>query len=99
TCLGRTFAGRVAGSLLNAVGLPELITNTLEEYEALALELAQDGDALAAVRSKLAGNRASYPLFDTERMRRHVEAAYETMWQRYQRGQPPRGFAVPARDQ
>jgi predicted O-linked N-acetylglucosamine transferase (SPINDLY family) len=98
TCLGTTFAGRVAGSLLNAVGLPELITNTSEEYEALALELARDRDALATIKSKLARNRSTHPLFDTDRMRRHVEAAYSTMWQGYQRGEPPRGFAVPAID-
>ena len=96
TCLGTTFAGRVAASLLNAVGLPELITNTSEEYEALALKLARDGNALGALKSKLARNRLTHPLFDTDRMRRHVEAAYEAMWQRHQRGQPPAGFTVPS---
>ncbi len=96
TCLGTTFAGRVAASLLNAIGLPELVTDSLGEYEQLALELAQDMDALAAVKSKLAGNRLTHPLFDTDRMRRHVEAAYDSMWARHQRGEPPTGFAVPA---
>jgi predicted O-linked N-acetylglucosamine transferase (SPINDLY family) len=96
TCLGTTFAGRVAASLLNAVGLPELVTHSLEDYEALALKLAQDGNALAALKSKLAHNRQTHPLFDTDRMRRHVEAAYETMWQRHQRGEPPAGFNVPS---
>jgi len=96
TCLGTTFAGRVAGSLLNADGLPELITNSLEEYETLALELARDMDALAAVKSKLARNRLTHPLFDTDRMRRHVEAAYEAMYQRHRRGEPAAGFTVPA---
>ena len=96
TCLGTTFAGRVAASLLSAVGLPELITNTSEEYEALALKLARDGNALGALKSKLARNRLTHPLFDTDRMRRHVEAAYEAMWQRHQRGQPPAGFTVPS---
>ena len=96
TCLGTTFAGRVAASLLNAVGLPELVTDSLGKYEQLTLELAQDMDALVAVKSKLAGNRLTHPLFDTDRMRRHVEAAYDSMWQRHQRGEPPTGFAVPA---
>ncbi len=94
TCLGATFAGRVAGSLLNAVGLPELIAHSLKEYEALALKLARDKKALAKIRSKLARNRKTCPLFDTDRFRRHIEAAYTTMWERYQRGEPPVSFAV-----
>jgi protein O-GlcNAc transferase len=94
TCLGSTFAGRMAGSLLNAVGLPELIAHSLEEYEALALKLAQDKKALAKIRSKLARNRKTCPLFNTDRFRRHIEAAYITMWERYQRGEPPVSFAV-----
>ncbi len=91
---GQTFASRVAGSLLSAVGLPELITHSLAEYEALALKLARDPALLAAVKQKLARNRATYPLFNTERFTRHIEAAYTTMWERYQRGEPPQSFAV-----
>ena len=94
TCLGSTFAGRVAASLLNAVGLPELITHSLGEYEALALKLATDTMMLAGIKAKLARNRETYPLFDTERFRRHVEVAYVTMWERCQRGEPPLSFAV-----
>ncbi len=94
TCQGRTFAGRVAGSLLTAVGLPELITRDLGEYEALALRLAREPEALSAVKAKLARNRDSCPLFDVERFRRHLEAAYETMWGRAQRGEAPAGFSV-----
>ena len=94
TCMGNTFAGRVAGSLLNAVGLPELITHSLAEYEALALRLATTPSRLSALRAKLAQNRNCYPLFDTERFRRHIESAYITMWERYQRGEPPASFAV-----
>jgi protein O-GlcNAc transferase len=94
TCLGSTFAGRVAGSLLNAVGLPELVTATLADYEALALELAQDKDRLAALRAKLARNRSVFPLFDTARFRRHIESAFVTMWERAQRGEQPAAFAV-----
>ena len=94
TCLGETFAGRVAASLLKAVGLPELITTSLDGYEALALKLAQEPALLGSIKAKLARNRDSFPLFDTARFTRHIEAAYETMWQRYQRGEPPKGFAV-----
>ena len=97
TCVGSSFAGRVAGSLLNAVGLPELITDNLEDYEALALKLARDKHLLAAIKAKLAQNRETFPLFDTDRFRRHIESAYETMWERYQRGEPPASFTVAPR--
>jgi protein O-GlcNAc transferase len=97
TCVGSSFAGRVAGSLLNAVGLPELITDNLEDYEALALKLARDEHLLAAITAKLAQNRETFPLFDTDRFCRHIESAYETMWERYQRGEPPASFTVAAR--
>ena len=96
TCLGSTFTSRVAASLLNAVGLPELIANSLAEYEAAAMALAHDHDRLAALRDKLLLNRLSFPLFNTESFTRHLEAAYQTMWQRHQRGEPPRTFAVGA---
>ncbi|MEA2757065.1 MAG: hypothetical protein QOJ54_3354 [Aliidongia sp.] len=94
TCAGASFAGRVAGSLLTAIGLPELIAGTLDEYEALALDLAQNGDRLAAIKAALVQNRTALPLFDSERFRHHLESAYETMWQRHQRGEPPSHFAV-----
>ncbi|HUZ73129.1 MAG TPA: hypothetical protein VMU87_09090, partial [Stellaceae bacterium] len=55
---------------------------------------AQDQNRLAAIKSTLARNRDTFPLFDTDRFRRHVESAYETMWERHQRGEPPAGFAV-----
>ncbi len=86
TCAGRSFAARVAGSLLNAVGLPELITHDLAAYEALALKLARDRDSLKAIRQKLEANKATAPLFDTDRTRRHIEAAYLTMWDNWRRG-------------
>jgi protein O-GlcNAc transferase len=98
TCAGSSFAGRVAGSLLNAVGLPELITATLEDYESLALKLARDRDMLSQIVAKLTRNRRSFPLFDTRRFCRHIESAYHTMWQRHQRGEPPAGFAVAAQE-
>ena len=94
TCPGGAFAARVGASLLGAIGLPELIAETLEAYEALALELATDRVKLAAVRTKLAANRLTTPLFDTDRFRQHLEAAYTTMWERHRQGLPPAGFAV-----
>ena len=94
TCAGGTFPSRVAGSLLHAVGLPELVTELLQDYEALALRLAQDHARLADIKSKLVRNRATHPLFDTARFTRHLEAAYGTMMGRHERGEPPASFAV-----
>src|SRR4029077_1308498 len=70
TCVGSTFAGRVGASLLTAVGVPELIASSLEEYEALALELAGNPTMLTDLKAKLARNREKYPLFDTPRFTR-----------------------------
>ena len=67
------------------------------DYEALALRLATNAAALKTIRDKLAQNRLTCPLFDTDRFRRHIETAYETMWDRWQRGEPPHGFSVPAK--
>jgi len=94
TCTGHTFAGRVAGSLLRAVGLTELATHSLHDYETLALKLARAPALLAEVRGRLERNRSTAALFDLERFRRHLEAAYLTMWETAQRGEPPRGFSV-----
>ena len=74
TCKGRSFAGRVGASLLDAVGLPEMVTESLEDYEALALKLARDGALLKAIHQRLKDNRQSAPLFDTARFRRGLEA-------------------------
>jgi protein O-GlcNAc transferase len=94
TCAGEAFASRMAGSLLNAIGLPELITYNLEDYEALAHKLAIQPAMLNEIRARLAKNRGIHPLFNTDRFRRHIEAAYTAMWERYQRGEPPESFAV-----
>lgn len=94
TCLGTTFAGRVAASLLRAIGLPELVTSSLDDYHALALRLAKEPAALEEIRQKLARHRAVAPLFDTNRFRLHIEDAYVEMWERHQRGQKPASFAV-----
>jgi predicted O-linked N-acetylglucosamine transferase (SPINDLY family) len=94
TCRGNSFPGRVAASLLHAIGLPELVTASLEDYQALALRLAGDPGLLAAIRQKLADNRLSTALFDTDRFRRHIESAYTGMWEIAERGESPRGFSV-----
>jgi predicted O-linked N-acetylglucosamine transferase (SPINDLY family) len=98
TCSASTFAGRVAASLLAAVGLPELAVPTLDEYEALALRLARERAVLAAYRERLARNRLDHALFDSDRFRRALESAYATMWEMHLRGLPPRAFAVAPQD-
>ncbi len=95
TLPGATFASRVGASLLKAVGLDDLIVASLEEYQALALRLARDPAALAAIKDRLARNRAIAPLFDTARYAQHLESAFTTMWERHQRGEKPASFAVP----
>jgi predicted O-linked N-acetylglucosamine transferase (SPINDLY family) len=89
TQIGSAFAGRVAASLLKAVDLPELITYSADEYEALAVELALNKEKLRSIREKLARNRLTAPLFDTPLYTKHLEAAYEAMYQRYRAGLPP----------
>jgi protein O-GlcNAc transferase len=95
TQIGNTFAGRVAGSLLNAINLPELITETPEEYERLAIDLAMHTERLATIKQKLVENRLSTPLFDTKLFTRHIEAAYIAMYERYQAGLAPDHIVVP----
>lgn len=92
--LGRHFASRVTASLLGAVGMPELVVQDLESYESLAVRLAQDRDALRAIRERLWHNRTSAPLFDTETFARHLEQAYERMWQTLLAGEAPSAFNV-----
>ena len=94
TRAGQSFASRVAASLLSAIGMPELITHTLEDYEALAFKLATTPALLRDVRQKLAENRLTTPLFDTQRFRRHIESAYRTMHKIHQAGESPRAFSV-----
>jgi len=94
TQIGETFAGRVAASLLNAVGLPELIVSSAEEYENVAVELANNPAKLGEIKHRLKTNRLTSPLFDPQLFTRHLEAAYETMYERYQAGLPPDHFAV-----
>ena len=91
---GATFAGRVAASVLNAAGLPELVTASLAEYENVALELARNPARLARIRQKTSDNRANCALFDTARFTRNLEAAYRVMWNRSAEGLHPATFSV-----
>ena len=93
-CAGKTLHSRVASSMLRAVGLGELITTSAEEYEQLALELARDPDRLQSLRAKLKKNLPTTPLFNCERNTRHIESAYQTMWDRYLKGLDPESFSV-----
>ncbi|HEX4635004.1 MAG TPA: tetratricopeptide repeat protein [Rhizomicrobium sp.] len=95
TCLGRQFDGRVATSLLETIGLPELVTHTIEDYEALALALAHDPARLQGLRSRLAENRRTSPLYDTNGFRRSLETAYLRMMEISRAGHGPQSFMVP----
>jgi predicted O-linked N-acetylglucosamine transferase (SPINDLY family) len=91
---GETFAGRVAASLLHAVGLPELVTDSLEDYEEMAIRLGRDPALLKRYRDRLVETRGSAALFDTVRTTRHIEAAYEKMQALKQNGEARESFAV-----
>lgn len=94
TQIGETFAGRVAASLLNAIELPELITSTRQEYVERAIELATNPEKLAAIKYRLSQNRLTSPLFNTQLFTRHLEQAYEAMYERYQAGLSPENIYV-----
>ncbi len=96
TCIGNAFPGRVAASVLQAVGLGELVVESLDDYVGRAVQLAANAGRLGEIRARLADNLYRYPLFDTRRFCRHLEAAYHTMWERSERGQAPASFAVEA---
>jgi predicted O-linked N-acetylglucosamine transferase (SPINDLY family) len=94
TQIGESFAGRVAASLLTAIGLPELIAQTSEQFESLAIELASTPDKLASLRERLWKQRSIAPLFDTKLFTRHLEGAYVAMAARARRGLSPEPIAV-----
>jgi predicted O-linked N-acetylglucosamine transferase (SPINDLY family) len=80
TCPGETFQSRVAASLLNAVGLPELVMRDLAAYEAAAIRLGRGADELDGLKVRLRANRQACSLFDTERSARKLERAYDALW-------------------
>jgi protein O-GlcNAc transferase len=94
TCQGDAFPGRVAASLLAAIGLQHLITTCLSDYEALALQLATTRTLLTDVRSRLASVHGAGSPLDAGQFCRNLEMAYTRMWERSQRGLPPESFAV-----
>lgn len=96
TCAGKSYAARMTGSLLRTLELPELVTHTLADYESTAVQLAQTPDRLAQLRARLAQNRAMGPLFDTDRFRHHLEAAFTAMVERCRRSERPASIKIPA---
>jgi protein O-GlcNAc transferase len=94
TCAGESFSARMAGSLLSGLELPELVTASLSDYESMALDLANSPMRLRALRQRLVQARPTHPFFDTDRYRRHLESAYQTMWERSAAGLAPAAFAV-----
>lgn len=94
TSAGRSFVSRMAGSVLSGLGLPELITHGLDDYAALCVALATDRERLAQLRSRVSLARNAGALFDTDRTRRHVEAAYRRMWSGFVEGAAPAAFDV-----
>jgi predicted O-linked N-acetylglucosamine transferase (SPINDLY family) len=95
TCSGDSYAARMSGSLLTALGLSNLAASSLQEYERLALSLAQNAGRLEGVRATLARQKTASALFDTDRFRRHLEAAFTAMVDRRRGGLPPATFRVP----
>ena len=94
TFQGESFAARVGASLLYAVGLPELVTNSLDQYESLAIDLLKNPDRLTGLRQRLEQGRDTAPLFHTPAFTKAMESAYETMWRQAESGQPLQAFAV-----
>jgi len=89
TYLGNSYQARMGASILTSINLPELITNSLEEYEALAIELATNPSKLKAIKDKLTSNLSTAPLFDTKRFTKNLESAYTQMYERSQKGLEP----------
>ena len=96
TLPGRSFISRVSGSLLTAMGLPELIASNIGEYEAMAVRLARSPSEMQALRQKLAERRSGSPLFDTKGFCKNIEAAYQTMWDKHRKNEAAQGFSVVA---
>jgi predicted O-linked N-acetylglucosamine transferase (SPINDLY family) len=94
TCPGTTFPGRVAASLLHALGMPELICDDMAAYEKLAIDLARDPHRLKALREETAHHRLSGKLFDTARFTRNLEGAYARMWDEWRAGKSPCAFSL-----
>jgi predicted O-linked N-acetylglucosamine transferase (SPINDLY family) len=92
---GDRFSNRISNSMLRAIGMEDLVCADLAEYERRAVELGKDRAACQALRERLRANRETTPLFDIQRFTRHLERAYEAMWDRYSRGDTPAGIDLP----
>ena len=90
TLQGKTYLARMSSSLLTAIGLPELISQNIKEYEKLVISLANNPDKLKKIKVKLLKNRDFYPLFDTQVFVKNLEKAYMAMWQNYLDGKKPK---------
>ena len=89
TLKGESYQARMGASIVNALNLPELITDTAEEYESLAIELAKNPEKLKAIKDKLESNLSTAPLYDTKLFARNIETAYTKMYERYHQGLEP----------
>ena len=94
TCLGTTFPGRVAASLLNTMGLQQLVTRSPEDYVEQAVALAADPVRMSELCDVLEAGRLTSPLFDTPRFARHIESAYRQMLERQRAGLPADHLSV-----
>ena len=94
TCIGEAFAGRVAASLLSAVGLPDLIAATPADYEQMAVALAGDAERLGDIKQRLIAGRTEAPLFDTQQSTRHLEEAFRRIFARHQDGLPTEHLTI-----
>jgi len=94
TLQGKTYISRMSSSLLTNIGLPELITHSLKEYETLAVELAKNPEKLKRIKSKIRINKGKYPLFDTSRFVKNLETAYQKMWEIYLQGKDPHSVSI-----
>jgi predicted O-linked N-acetylglucosamine transferase (SPINDLY family) len=92
TCCGKSFPSRVASSLLNSVGLNDLITYSLEEYRDMAIELALNPHKLSLIKNKLISNKSLFPLFDSDSYVRSFESSLQKIYLNYLNGLPPRNF-------
>ena len=92
--MGQSFAGRMAASLLHAIGLPQLVTQSWRDYAQEAIRLASTPGLVADLKAQLSDNRLSYPLFDTPFFVQQLETAYVQAHQWQQQGLPPQAIDV-----
>ena len=94
TMVGKSFSARVSASLLDSIGLKELVTNNISEYESMAINLAKNRNKLSKIRNRLNKNRKSYPLFNASLYCKNLEKAFEITYENYFNGLPPKDFEI-----